>query len=316
VTTWVEGADYSYAHPDPHGYRAAGKLFALRYFSRTAGKGLSVAERDSLWAADVVIGGLSESTANRALAGHAAGVADGLSARAIARGLDYPDSLPIFYAVDFNATDAQLAGAVGDYLYGVASADPHAGVYGGLHTVGYVLDRTIMAWAFQTGAWSAGVWDARAQIQQYHNGVTVAGGDVDLCRAHDTFPFWTDPGLGDQGGSGMALTDADVDTILGRDKITNPSARPDSPLHSPAGANQYTGWGFAVGDTWDKVYDTLAATASIQADVDALSAAVATLTAKVDAIPTTALPPAPMPDADVARIAAAVLDMQAARLAE
>jgi hypothetical protein len=117
-------------------------------------------------------------------------------------------------------------------------------------------------------------------------------------------------------GVDMALTDADVDTILGRDKITNPSARPDSPLHSPAGANQYTGWGFAVGDTWDKVYDTLAATASIQADVDALSAAVATLTAKVDAIPTTALPPAPMPDADVARIAAAVLDMQAARLAE
>jgi hypothetical protein len=41
----------------------------------------------------------------------------------------------------------------------------------------------VAAWFFQTYAWSGGLWYGGNHVEQYKNGVIVAGGEVDLCRS-------------------------------------------------------------------------------------------------------------------------------------
>lgn len=206
----IEGIDAAWGRPTPAQLAAAGKHFIIGYVSHDPAKNLSAAECTAYLDAGIAPGLVWETVADRALAGPDAGLVDGREARRQARALGFPDDRPIFTAVDFQATGVQLAGPVRAYLsafaFGVGGT-ALAGVYGGLATVAYALDHGLVAWGWQTYAWSGGVWDPRAQVRQYRNGVRIAGHDTDLDRAVDLSPFWT------RENTDMAITDADAQKI-------------------------------------------------------------------------------------------------------
>lgn len=181
----IEGVDYSWARPDPVALYRAGKRFACRYVGPgSAGKRLTLNEATALTRARVSIVALCEESARSALGGHRRGAAHAAASLAEARACGMPPGHPIYFAVDWDASVADLS-TVRAYFEGAATVLPHSqiGVYGGIRSVDWLMDRGLCAWGFQTYAWSGGRWDSRAQIQQYRNGATVAGGTVDLCRA-------------------------------------------------------------------------------------------------------------------------------------
>lgn len=220
----VQGIDAAWGRPTPQELVAAGKYFIVGYVSHDPAKNLTAHECQAYLGADVAVGLVWETTARRANDGAAAGRADGTEARRQAGVLGFPADRLIYTAVDFDATADDLANRVGPYLRGFASTVGGvdlAGVYGGLRTVSYALDHGLVGHGWQTYAWSHGQWDTRAQLQQYRNGVPIAGHDTDLDRAADLAAFWTRE-------SDMTITDADAQKIastllgtkLGKSDIT------------------------------------------------------------------------------------------------
>jgi hypothetical protein len=174
---------------------AAGKRFACRYLSTPGNpKNLEAAEAAALTSAGLETVTVFETTGSRALDGSNAGHADALAASAQAAALG-GHNVPIYFAVDFDAQPNQLPAVVA-YIKGAADAIGHdrVGVYGGLAVIRAVATAKACKYMWQTLAWSGGVWDKRAQLQQYQNGQTVAGLSVDLDRATTTdYGQWTPP---------------------------------------------------------------------------------------------------------------------------
>src|SRR4051812_3567405 len=107
VTT-RNGVDYAWARPSLSDLRASGYTFAARYLSYdTSGKNLSHAEADSLIAngLDVVV--VWETTADRALSGYGGGASDAAAAAQQAAADGMPGSRPIYFAIDFDASEGQ-----------------------------------------------------------------------------------------------------------------------------------------------------------------------------------------------------------------
>ncbi len=179
-----EGVDYSFARPSPAGLAAAGKTFAGRYVGPGSGKLLTAGERDELLAAGLDIMLLAEGTADGALGGYNMGVYHGELAKAAAQALGAPWDTAIYFAVDFDVTADQWP-IVAQYLHGAGFAvgAPQVGVYGGLRAVQWAARDGVADWFFQTYAWSEGQWFPGNHVEQYHNGVQLAGGEVDLCRS-------------------------------------------------------------------------------------------------------------------------------------
>ncbi len=192
--------DYAWARPNLAQLAAAGKRFAGRYVGPgSSGKLLTRSEADALAAHGIAVVSLAEGTATGALSGHIRGREHAVAALVHADGCGMPDGKPIYFAVDFDATPAQLE-TVAAYFRGVAEILPHQqiGVYGGIRTIDYLIPRGLAAWGFQTYAWSAGRWSPHATLRQYLNGVTLAGGTVDLCRTTaDDIGQWTPEGTED-----------------------------------------------------------------------------------------------------------------------
>lgn len=189
----IEGVDYAWDRPSAAGLAAAGKRFAVRYGGPgSVGKQLDAAERDQLLAAGLSIVANAEGTANGLLGGRTAGVAWARSANDHFRQLGMPADRPIYLSVDFDAgqddwpaIDAALRGAA-DVL-GAA----RVGVYGGYDTIAHCAAAGTARWLWQTYAWSGGRWHDRAQLRQYRNHVSLAGGTVDLCQAMvDDYGQW------------------------------------------------------------------------------------------------------------------------------
>jgi hypothetical protein len=254
----VEGVDYSYARPSPVKLHAAGKLFACRYLSvsnsQTVGKILTRAEANALIDAGLAVVSNFEYQAGDARGGFSAGARYAVVAEQQARAAGMPPDRPIYFSVDWDASLSDLTGPVAAYFQGIASVlgVKRTGAYGGCKTIDFLFDHKLITWGWQTYAWSGGRWDARAHIQQYRNGVNVAGGDCDLDRA-----MTADYG---QWGQDMPLSDADIDRIVDKvisgltadkeflaavgkatwtaDVIDNKYYpwRPDSPAHDPAPA--------------------------------------------------------------------------------
>lgn len=203
--TSIPGVDYAWSHPSPTALRIAGKKFACRYLSGDATKNLSLAESKALAEQSISSVVVWETTARRALDGHAAGAADAARASTLAAGCGMPGSRPVYFAVDFDATEAQQT-AINAYLDGAASVIGRArtGVYGGYYPVKRALDAGKVSWAWQTVAWSGGQWDSRAVIRQGAQ-ATIGGVSVDLNTAlADDYGQWT-PGE----DPSMALSDDD-----------------------------------------------------------------------------------------------------------
>lgn len=189
----IEGVDYSSSRPGGAALAAAGKRFAVRYVPYQirqdfggplvwVAKGLTVAERDDLLAHHVAIALVFESTADRMLGGHAAGIAD---AQLIGPGLAHcgmPFDSFIYFACDFDAQPAQYA-TIDAYLAGAASVlgAGRVGIYAGYHVVEHCRRTAAKAW--QTYAWSGGRLSSFASLYQYRNGQSINGASVDYDRA-------------------------------------------------------------------------------------------------------------------------------------
>jgi hypothetical protein len=176
------GVDYSWARPDPNGLHSDGYTFAARYLSHdTSGKTIDAGEANALWGAGVDVVVVWEDGAYNVLGGYGQGVADAQAADAIAAAAGMPSGRPIYFAVDFDAQPYQQ-GTVDAYFQGVASVIGlgRTGAYGGYGLVQRSFDDGVIAWGWQTYAWSYGNWDGRAQLRQTLNGITAAG-DGDCC---------------------------------------------------------------------------------------------------------------------------------------
>jgi len=203
--TWIEGIDAAWSRPTPAQVVAAGKHFIVGYVSHDVLKNLTRDECLAYLDAGIAVGLVWETTRERSLSGRAGGIPDGIEARRQARAIGFPDSRPIGFTVDFNATAQQLESLVGPYGTAFREGVTTSGVYGGKRTIKYFADKKLADHFWQTYAWStAGTtiaqmranpndsgWDIRADVQQYHNGVSIGGHDTDLDRAKDLSAFWT-----------------------------------------------------------------------------------------------------------------------------
>jgi Domain of unknown function (DUF1906) len=182
------GVDYAWGRPGATALKTAGAQFACRYLSHdTTGKNLSRSEADELAAAGIWIVVVWEDSADRALQGHAAGVADAIAAASQAAGCGMPGDRPIYFAVDFDATPAQQA-TINAYLDGAASVlgRQRIGIYGGFGPVSRAMAAGHAAWGWQTYAWSSSNWWAGAHINQYLNDQVINGVGLDYDRALTT----------------------------------------------------------------------------------------------------------------------------------
>ena len=189
----IEGVDYSESRPSPTGLAAAGIHFAVRYVGALNTKfNLTPAEAKSLADAGLWICVVFETQPNRALVGRQGGQDDAKKALAAATTCGMPDGRPIYFAVDFDPNASQIA-AVKAYFQGIQDVlGPRSGVYGGLGTI-QAADSLGITWLWQTYAWSGHqdpatgkwvtTWHPKSVLQQYQNGVVIAGGTLDRTRA-------------------------------------------------------------------------------------------------------------------------------------
>src|SRR6185369_14146379 len=106
-----------------------GKHFIVGYVSHDVSKNLTEQECQAYLDAGIAVGLVWETTRERALSGRAGGSPDGIEARRQARALGFPDSKPIGFAVDFNATAQQLQALVGPYGIAFREGVTTSGVY-------------------------------------------------------------------------------------------------------------------------------------------------------------------------------------------
>ncbi len=145
------------------------------------GKVLTPGEAMALTSHGIALVSNWEWSANRAVQGHDAGVWDAGTAAKIHLACGGPPDKPIYFSVDFDATGPDVA----NYFKGIASAiglHRTAG-YGSYRVLKYLFDNGLIIYGWQTYAWSGGVWEPRAHIQQYENNMSLAGHSVDYNRS-------------------------------------------------------------------------------------------------------------------------------------
>ena len=154
--------DYAWQHPTPATIKAAGYAGVMRYLSTDPTKNLTGVEAAGLIGAGLSIGLVWETSAQRAGAGSAAGQLDAAAANAQATALHYPAGCPIFFAVDYDADPAAVAG----YFFGIKAAGGRpAGVYGSLR-ICTAMRAAGVPYTWQTAAWSAGAVLKDANLYQ------------------------------------------------------------------------------------------------------------------------------------------------------
>lgn len=183
----MEGVDYSTARPSPAGLYAAGKRFAVRYGGAgTPDKWLSVSEAEALTRAGLSIVANVEGTARGLNGGYAVGVTWAGNANGWFRRCGMPPDQPIYLSADWDVQAVEWPN-VAAALRGAAAvigAD-RVGIYGGRNAIRWAQRDGVARWFWQTYAWSGTPtqWLPGTHIQQYRNGVMVAGGDCDLNRS-------------------------------------------------------------------------------------------------------------------------------------
>jgi glycoside hydrolase-like protein len=189
----LPGVDYAFSRPNIAQLAAAGKRFACRYGGPgSLSKQLSPGEAQALAAAGIAIVANAEGAAEGLLGGWSTGVSWAQDAEAHFAACGMPASRPIYFSVDFDVQSGQWA-AVASALRGAASVvgASRVGVYGGRRAIEWARRDGAAAWFWQTYAWSGGVWVPGNHIEQYQNGVSLAGATLDLDRAlTDDFGQW------------------------------------------------------------------------------------------------------------------------------
>lgn len=215
--TLLDGVDLSQHVADPTRMAATtipggGKVgFVVRYLSpdttNNPQKQLEVGELAAIRAAGLAVAVVWETTASRATAGYAAGQADARAADAYRAHLGMPDDMPIHWAIDFDATGAQVEQYARGWVSVLGAA--RCGAYGGIHPLAYLWERDLIRYAWQTYAWSDGALLAQATAYQYSNGHALAGNDVDYDAALAVDYGQWEPG-GTSGDRGVDMTTVDL----------------------------------------------------------------------------------------------------------
>ncbi|OXM87855.1 DUF1906 domain-containing protein [Paenibacillus rigui] len=172
-------------------FYADGYEFVARYLVPSGWKMLSKAEAELISKAGLQIVSVYETTADRALGGRAAGLSDGITAMQTARSIGQPEGSTIYFAVDFDATAAQMP-AVIDYIRAASEITPgyNTGVYGSYSVVEAVSQAGACSRFWQTYAWSQGKQSSVMNIYQYQNDITVNGIGIDLNRSFGNEGWW------------------------------------------------------------------------------------------------------------------------------
>lgn len=184
MATETYGCDFSFARPAPAAVKAAGYSFVMGYVSHDAGKALTKAQIAAYCSAGVRVGLVFEDAADRALGGAAAGAADGHFTEQVLRDLDYHPTAPVFFAVDFDVTAAQLP-TVRQYAAAFNRATTHpVGVYGSYRVVEALVTPGVqpVQYGWQTAAWSSGRLSYKAHLYQrnhHTHPLFIAAADFD-----------------------------------------------------------------------------------------------------------------------------------------
>src|SRR5258708_5240597 len=193
------GLDYSMGMPPISDMKAAGVAFVCRYIGYTDPslsqiKILTQAEAHALNQAGISLVSNWEWYVNRVLEGFGAGQWDAQEAQRRHVACGGPPNRPIYFSADEDYSAAQVA----DYFKGVASVIglSRTGAYGSYRVIAGLFDAGLIAWGWQTYAWSGGQWEPRAHIQQYNNGVIMSGLEVDYDRSMQAdYGQWTQGGI-------------------------------------------------------------------------------------------------------------------------
>lgn len=161
--------DEAWAKADPVATYAAGYRAVLGYCSRDTSKIITAAYRQACRDAGLKVGLVFEDGADRALAGAAAGAADGALAEQQANDAGYDVAAALFFAVDFDAAPEQIAGPIRDYAIAFDNATRRpVGVYGSDTVVEGLVTPGVrpVRFGWQTAGWSHGLLSSKANIYQ------------------------------------------------------------------------------------------------------------------------------------------------------
>lgn len=196
-TAW--GFDFAYGSGiTTEVLKANGCNFVCRYLSGKPGSGKDLSAQEVLnyfnAGINVVFNwettGQEVSEAQGVADAHAAQLeldtfaAELLALNASARLVDAVKVTPVIFSCDAAPDGTVDADAVA-YMRGANSVMglSRSGGYGGYGAVQAMFNAGVIKYGWQTYAWSNGQWDARAQLQQYQNSVTVGPAQVDRDRA-------------------------------------------------------------------------------------------------------------------------------------
>src|SRR5664280_2168495 len=192
----AKGLDYSFGRPNLDTVKQQGYSFVARYLAVDGGSKLIIkTEADQIRAHGLGLVLVYEQCAGRAKEGRAAGKADGQTALTQARSVGFPDTRPVYFAVDYDATGTDQA-AIDVYLRGAADSigANRIGVYGSYAVVERCFTNDSARFFWQTYAWSAGKISTHTHVLQYSNGRTVGGASVDLNESKQAdFGAWGIP---------------------------------------------------------------------------------------------------------------------------
>jgi len=145
---------------------AAGLNFVGRYYANSGRKRLGASEYQVLRTVGLKVVAVWEDgrPTSAAYFSYAKGVDDGSSAYHDALSIGQPVGTPIYFAIDYDATDADLGGVINDYLKGIAvglksaangSDDHPIGVYGSGATCRFAILRKLASytWLAMSSGW-------------------------------------------------------------------------------------------------------------------------------------------------------------------
>lgn len=185
--SYREGIDCSYAKPSGAELKHANRLCAVLYITDPGpgNKGITQEEYDDYAANGVVMAFVWELGTSAVLDGYERGVADATRAQHNLNALHGPSNRrPIYFAIDFDIQPNQYT-AAGDYFRGVNSVigARRTGAYGHHNVLSWLAASKLIAFRFQTYAWSDGIEGANA-VYQYDNDNRLGSGTVDFCRMY------------------------------------------------------------------------------------------------------------------------------------
>ncbi|MCD7860940.1 MAG: DUF1906 domain-containing protein [Oscillospiraceae bacterium] len=177
--------------------KAAGYAFAGRYLVPASGtlkrKALTAPEAKLITDAGLRLLTVWETSADRVLGGASAGAADGAQAYTCAKAINMPTDGIIYFAVDYEATDAQMD-TIAAYLQAARAQTEkyEIGVYGSYRVVEAMAARGVCKGFWQCLAWSYGQRSDALTVYQGEFNRTVGGVSVDIddCPDMDAAGIW------------------------------------------------------------------------------------------------------------------------------